>query len=216
MLTEIQLIGFGVGGGGPPTVTFEASYGDEADTTTYTFSACDLGAGGKIVVNAIGIRAAPVGTISSITVGGASASLVIGQSDSTDQRRIEMWQIDGVSGGTGDIVVTWGSTQQGCRIDVFSVQNTQSAAYDTANSNAAPPTDTMNIPANGVAIGGCISNGGTVSWTGLTENTDNTTATAGLSSASDFFSSAETGRTISPSPFTAAGAGLVGASWAPG
>lgn len=201
-----------MGRSGVVTITYTVNPSQGA-ATVYTFSAADIStaaADRKIVV---GIQANDGGnTVSSVTVGGISASLVIALDDGNS--RTELWQADVPTGTTADIVVTFSGGANACDIGVWAVYGAAAAAHHTASSSANPPSANLNIPANGVAIGVARENGSGVlsTWTNLTERFDRTSGTG----ASDAFVAAETGRTITCTP-AAGGAEMpmVLASWAP-
>jgi len=221
-----QLVGFAAAAAVPVTVSYTASAGDATDATAYTFSSQAIGTAGanrKVVVGTSCTRSAGAATsVSTLTIGGVSATLVVAApTDGVNDRPTEFWQADVPTGTTADIVVTWGDAAVRCGIGVWAVYDAASAANDTGSSVADPMTDTLNIPANGVAIGFSNSSGGTPAthvWTGLTEDFDsvNPEAEDVYSGASDAFAVVQTGLTIESNPSVASAAnGFVIASWGP-
>ena len=208
-------------GSNKATVSFAGDTFDATDLTTYTFSGHALGTAAgnrKVVVGVTGSGSAR--TVASVTVGGISATLVKAEID-TDAAS-ELWQADVPTGTTGDVVVVWSGSNSSCGIGVWAVYAAKSAAHDTGNNTADPMVDTLNIPANGVAIGiGCASGAQnpTSAWTNLTEDFDNSgsgEASVSFSGASDAFATLQTAREItqdqSVSPTLAS---FVLASWGP-
>ena len=167
------------------TIEFTASAVDSVNATTFTFSSQSLGtvaSDRKIVVNVSGGEGG-VFTVSSVTVAGNSATQVV--TSTLDGETInDLWQVDVPTGSTGDVVVTWSGSKGNCGIGVYAVFGAAASATDTGTSNANPGTDTLNIPANGVAIAGYTlvgvgNNDRTTTWTNLNENYDETQESAG-------------------------------------
>ena len=161
------------------------------DLTTYTFSSQALGAAHsnrKIVVAIIANDTDAGTTISTVTVGGVSASVV---SDGTTtatadagsgNTRISAQYLAAVpTGTTGDIVITFSGAMINCAITVYRLVNARTQAFhvvkDTSITTNALSVG-LNIPGFGAAIGGVLMEGDgtarTASWVGLTEDTDAT------------------------------------------
>lgn len=137
-------------------LTFISTARTNADLTTYTFSAQALGAvvtGSNVrrTVIAIGGAANTV-FVSSVTVGGLSATAVIDIGTSAPG----IWEVDTSSlGTTANIVVTWNAAQIGCGIDVCRKINGTAAAHATTSSvthASGVNTQTIDIPAGGVSL----------------------------------------------------------------
>lgn len=169
---------------------------DTTDTTAYTFSGAALGAAHsnrKILVGIVATDAGNDTTVSTVTVGGISASLetdgsttarAINTSD-TNSHVAEFWIASVPTGTTGDIVVTMSEASTNCGIVVYRLLNAaiQSVVIDVAT------TYSQAITVNGFgAIIGLIhlDDDTTCTWTNLTEDVDATieTAQAAYSSAS--------------------------------
>ena len=189
---------------GVAEVSLTANAIDATSATVYTFSTQALGVAAAdriIVVGAFSTNVAR--TISTITVGGVSATLTVAQSNGGGEQS-ELWQAAVPTGTTGDIVVTWSGGVVGMGIGVWRIVSAASAAHDTGgDANSNPATDTLDIPASGVAIGfvGAASTGGTVTWTGLTERYDalgvEAAGSGTHSGSSDAFDTLQTGLAIS-------------------
>jgi hypothetical protein len=191
------------------TVSFVASTVSGTAARSYTFSSHAIGAAAanrKVVVGVSGITGGRA--VSTVTVGGNSASLVIAKLSAGEA--VELWQVELAAGTTGDIVVDFGAggNFDGCGIGVWAVYGAAAAATDTGGSSAADPaTDTLNIPAGGVAIGVVghrVATPDLFSWTNLTERYDETVVSeGGHSGASDAFAAAQTALAITASAASA-------------
>jgi len=175
---------------------------DTSDLTTYTFSSQNLGdvAADRLII--VGISSRKAGgstTISSVTIGGVTATVIQNTNTvtNTDVGAIAYAVVP--SGTTGDIVIVFGAGMVRCAIQVYRAINLESTTpYDSDTSLAADPTVNLDVPAGGFAIGtGITAANSNAAWTGLTEDHDNTLETfVTVTSASDEFLSAEAGRTI--------------------
>lgn len=171
------------------SVSFESNAQDSVNRTTYTFSGVSLGSGTKKIVGILGGGVASGITISSVTVDGNSCTQSVSQTNG--EVICEIWYVDGVSSTSGDVVVTFSSGKGYCGVSVWSATSAATgAANDTGVSTASPLTDTLNIPANGFAVGvaGEQSTGITHTWTNLTEDHDTDIGVDGhhTSAAADF------------------------------
>ena len=199
-------------------ITNTANANSTADATAYTFSAQAIGTAATDRVVVVGIAARQSGsteTISSVTIGGVTATINSQTTDTT----AGMGTIAGIAsavvptGTTGDVVVTFSSAIIRCAISVYCLTGASgTTATDTGfDNNSDPGTDTLNITAGGVAIG--ASYGGVTSitglaWTNLQENNEILAfenANQCTSFAFDNFATTQTGLSISvdASPGTA-------------
>lgn len=176
---------------------------DTSDQSTYTFSSQNFGTASSDRYIIIGIAARKAGaatTISSVTIGGVSATIVAEYSNSDTNSNISALAIANVpTGTTGDVVVVFGATMVRCVITAWSATNLSSATpHDTLTNGSADPTGTIDVPAGGFAVATALSNSvGTVTWTGLTEHSDTTLETfVTVSDASDEFETAQTNMTV--------------------
>lgn len=191
----------------PVTISNTAHAYDASNASAYTFSSAALGTarGNRQIVVGLEATGGTVYTLSSVTIGGISASVDIQTTTSND--RIAIVRAAVPTGTTGDIVVTFSNTFNSCAIGVWAVYGASTgAASDTASSSADPPSTTAcAIPAQGVAVGFVRSNansGGAFAWTGLTEDFDVLEAGEGTtySGASDAFATAQASPTITATP----------------
>lgn len=158
-----------------PSVVYQTNVGSTSDLTTYTFTAAAIGTASPN--RAVVIVAATVGaalrTISTVTIGGVSASLVKQQTQGFSDT--EMWIAAVPTGTTGDIVVTYSAGTLRCGVGVWAVYNLQSmTALTTSGSTASPNSLNLNTTANSIVIAGCgtTSGGTSFSWAGVTERYD--------------------------------------------
>lgn len=175
-----------LGGVGPVEISLTANALSTTDLTTYTFSGCSFGAAASNRIIAVGIVIGMAGTtstaISSVTIGGVSASqaaTVLGISSASAVNpavRSAVWTAVVPNGTTGDIVVTMAAAVRSCAIDVYRLVNADITPYHTATfaTNAASVfSAALNLIAGGAAIGVFGSHDSvTTTWTNLTEQTD--------------------------------------------
>lgn len=157
------------------TLSSTAQATDTVDASTFTFSGVALGTPSgdrKILVGVSVVRASFPTTITSMTIGGISATEIIEQ-DST-REAVAIYIASVPTGTTGDIVVVCAHTESNCGIDVYACTGMSSTAHATGGSTADPMTASLAIPAGGVAIGHAMIGDGVSSgsWTNLTENQD--------------------------------------------
>lgn len=148
-----------------------------SDLTTYTFSSQNTGtaAADRYIIVAIESRSATSGrTISTVTVGGESATQVVQQTNSTSGANVCGLYIVALPTGTsGDVVVTFSGGMARAAIQLYRADDLASAtAVDTDNSVANAPSVTLTTAA-GFAVGCVFSqNTTTASWANLTEDSE--------------------------------------------
>lgn len=227
---------FGGGAAGAPAPISVSIVGtdhkvDPTDLQVFTFSACALGtasAGRRIIVGVSGRASSASAAVSSITVGGVSATKVIEALDSSFHNSAGLWIADVPNGATGDVVVTFGAVVQRAGICVWSMTGAASAvasdtdSNNTTAANVAVITKTLTIPTRGGAIGysfGTFAGGTTASWTNLTEPSgfdEILEASNNHTGASDNFAvGADTDLTVTWSTTSTTPAVAVFASWGP-
>ena len=104
------------------TFGYRAAAASLADSSTYTFPAVELGPAGSgraVIVAVSGRKAGVAATISSITIGGVSATIdkVAGDGGGTG---VEVARATVPTGTSGDVVVTWSTTVLRCHVAVWS------------------------------------------------------------------------------------------------
>ena len=186
-----QLIGFGAGGGtGAKVLTWKGSSTSTSDLTTYTFSSADIGVASSDRYVIVAVTGGPNNrTVSSLTVGGVSATLVVEQVSAAASYTVSMWIANVTSGTTGDIVVTWSAGQTRTGIGWWTATGLSSGtANDSGGSTASPGTDTLNVLEGGFAVAAIVNietGTDTVTWTNLTEKYDELYESVNQSGASD-------------------------------
>lgn len=188
---------------------------DTANATTYTFSAQNLGtadADRYIIVCASGRSNATGRTISTITIGGVSATIVC--SATRDDGGINSIAIAIAiaavpTGTTGDIVVTYSGSMLRSAIQAYRAVDINSATpTDTVTSNTgttATSAGALDVAAGGFAIGCCTfayaTSATSSSWSELTEDHDVVVETFfGAGSSSKTYVGAQTGLTVVGTP----------------
>lgn len=152
---------------------------DTTTQTTYTFTSVSLGAVSndrKIIVSVIARKAGTGGTISSVTVGGVTATQIQQTTNEggSNSNVAGLFIAEVPTGTTGNIVVTMNTAHLRCSIGVWAATKIpQLAAYDSATSQAAAPTYAIDVPAGGFVIGAGISAASTsATWSNLNEDFD--------------------------------------------
>jgi len=177
MLRVNNFIGFGArpaaGSAGGKSVNWQTSATSGASGSSYTFSSQALGsaASDRYVIVSVGLGANSA-TVSSMTIGGVSATSVVAASGG--HHNASMWIANVPTGTTGDVVLTLSGSSDRATIGVWASYGLASTtAHDTGSSTARPATDTLTTLAGGFAVGYCCNqDGGTVSWTNATERFD--------------------------------------------
>ena len=158
----------------PVTLEYVGNAVSGANATAYTFSSHALGTAGatrQVVVGASGTTSSVI-AVSTLTVAGVSAALVVA-SPAAGEGSTELWVAAVPTGTTGDIVVTWASAQARCGIGVWAIFDAATGASATAVSVAAPLSASLTIPPGGVGIGQAhVATGATATWANLTEDFD--------------------------------------------
>lgn len=201
-------------------LSFLQAAADTTDTNAYTFAAQNLGTATSdryIIVSAIARKAGASTTLSSVTIGGVSATIIVQNTNTITNTDVAALVIAAVpSGATGDIVVTWGATMVRCAIGVWRVTELASpTASDSDSSLANDPTVNLDSPVNGFIIGAGITAASTsATWTNLTEVFDAAVeALVTYTGASDTFTDAQSGRAITIDFATSTESVGVFASW---
>jgi hypothetical protein len=123
MLTLTNLVGFGAGvsSAANPSLSYIGNNSQTSSATSHTFSAQSIGAAatGRRVVVAFSCYSASSGTLSSATIAGVSATIVVQGTGTTTIAGLIIAQVD--SGTTGDLVLNWSSSNQNVAIAVYRV-----------------------------------------------------------------------------------------------
>lgn len=188
-----ELQGFHVGESTiPATVTFLQCANDSTNLTTYTFAAQNVGTATADRYTAIGIASqdnAITFGVSSVTVGGASATEIADQAGAGSLSSSAIYILSNPSGTSEDVVVTFSEAIADATICLWQVNNLLSGtAVDTAvgfSTNASAITLDTDTAADGITVGICDQETGAQSttWTGLTERVDASSASESWSAA---------------------------------
>jgi hypothetical protein len=145
---------------------------DTVNGTTFTFSAQNLGAAAAdryIHVAVFGREGSPPNPtqLSSVTVGGVTATINIQQTDG-DRETVAIVTAAVPTGTTGNIVVTWAESHDNCEVAVYrSLGLITAVAIDTDSSTADPGTATLTALAGGFCIGAATQRAvGSATWSG--------------------------------------------------
>jgi hypothetical protein len=175
------------------------------------------------VVVAVATDSSTAGKVSSITIGGNTATMHRNDERVPGGGSVELYSaiygLTVTSGTTATIVVTYSTAKVRCGIAVYALYGLTSTTEHHGNSNNGAGTSistTLNIPSQGIAIAGsiCASNNADHSATGLTEDTDtspeNPTRFIAMSASN---MSSETGRTITATGTASTSRIISAASW---
>lgn len=195
----------GVGGfvGRPLSYSYEDFLTGSGATTIWEFSAADFGAEdpSRAVVVAITALGSTSKTVSSVTIGGVSATIIRQQSDSDWTGAIAAAMVP--TGATGDVDITLSGNASKVTVAVYRIIGLSSVTPKDSDSVAASSGLTVDTEPQGVLIALYTysgSFGDTVSWSGASEDYDtfNGESAARMSGASIATTGAAT--TVTPTP----------------
>ena len=183
--------------------TYEATYTGSEAATEVTYSSCDIGTADadRWVVITINSAGGGSSSVSSVTIGGVSATITRTAYDSHEQEYAAIAYAKVPTGATADIVVTYSSTTPN-RIGVFTIVLSSGATlaeyagYVDTNGDLST---TIDIAENGVVIAAYCTGKQTANhtWTNMTERYDEEISASRCTAASYQATSAEIGRSIS-------------------
>lgn len=210
MLMMNQLNGFNVASGASAaSITFlQCSAEDPTNLTTYDFLTQNVGTASVDRYNVVAVLAmdtASAFTVSTITVGGNSATAI--QNVNTAVVRYSgLFILSNPTGTSQTISVTMSEPVTSMRVCVWQVNNIASGtAVDSTNNDGAVATVSINVSALGVALAACVTQNitATNTWVGLTERADSN-ATEQTVTAADFLNdaAADSPLTITDTPST--------------
>lgn len=172
------------GGGGPITATYQTQTSSGTDASSYSFTSQPIGtaAAGRRVVVSIGYASASAVTLSSVTIGGVSAS-IDGDTDAiTGNRRAYIVSAVVPTGTTATVAVTLSGTAARVGIGVWSLSGGSPTGQTATSINSNSGTLTVTTAVNDVVIcaGYASHSSGTVTttWTDATERFDASIETA--------------------------------------
>ena len=142
---------------------------------THTFTSVGFGAAAsdrQIVVTIDGTNTLGGDIISSMVIGGVSATKVMGVTTTAGEIRQEIWYAAVPTGTSGTVTATWNSAVSRNYIGVYRMTGAATGATATASdvSGTGNLTGSLTIPANGGAVALATAQGGpTCTWTNITE-----------------------------------------------
>ncbi len=169
---------------------------------TWTFPSRALGAAAsdrRVVVGVTASQAVNNNTVSSVTIAGVAATQHVYHEDGTGAAsRAALWSAPVPTGTTGDVVVTFASADDRCGIGIWRMTGAGASPVSThADGTDGTGTTSITVPAGGVAVAMAATSASTT-WSGLTEDFDETIAGTSLQSgACAAFAAAQTGLSVS-------------------
>lgn len=192
ILNEMQ--GFSVVSGGATSVTFLNCTSDTSNTDSYSFGGQATGTASAdryTIIGVVGEDAASNFAVSSVTVGGASAT-EIADEDGTGLVNSAIYIVANPDGTSETVEVGWSEPVTGTAICLWQANNLADATAfstavddDTASGNLALSINTVALKIS-VGVCGVEASGNTTTWTGLTERDDNDAGAEFGYSAADF------------------------------
>lgn len=156
-------------------------------TATYTNFSIGTASSDRVVFVAAWMLSATARSISSITIGGVTATLVVGDT-ATRNQNVVLYRATVPTGTTATIVVTWSGSANNSGIDVWTasgVGTITTFSSNRADSNATTQSVTINTPSNGFSIASgfryrgattTITNSGSLAFTTNRYTTDASSA----------------------------------------
>ena len=192
-------------GGGTLTGAFLQGAGDSTDLTTYTYASQNLGTASsdRVVVVAVSGRQSSARTITSVTIGGVSAT-EIGTRGSS-QNPLGIWMAAVPTGTTGDVVATFSGAMLRSTIILWAV--TGGATLSGASSGTDTATVTGVTGGFIIAAANTTGSGATFTWTNATERYDAVQESSLATSGADATTVGST--TITATPTIASTNGIV-------
>lgn len=164
---------------GGATISFGNSYASWSSSTSHTFSSASFpdAETGRVCVVMIGGESSSVTSLTSVTVGGNTATII--QNVSIVDRAftaIAAYQMD--SGTSADVVLNFTvAPSEGVSISTYSLLGVDGVTQSDLDAGGSDPstgdTTTVNIPAGSVALS--VGSNGSVrayTWSGATEDAD--------------------------------------------
>lgn len=161
--------------GGPVAISYQSTANVESVQSTFTFSSLAIGtaAAGRYVVVGIESHNNTGGNsaISSVTVGGVSATQVVHSTTSDAASVADIWIAAVPTGTTANVVVNYSGTQPRCGVTLWRMTGSSGTAYQTKNTNSSL-SQTIDVPANGGVFAAAYRrDGGTGTVSPLTTDT---------------------------------------------
>lgn len=164
-----------------PSITFLQCAADVTNLTTYTFATQNTGTASSDRYTLVGVTGeddATAFTVSTVTVGGDSATELTEDAGAGVSINSAMYLVANTAGTSEEIVVTFSEAITAAAICLWQVNNlTSGTAHDVASDTAAgggAASLAMDFNALGVGAAICGNTGdtNTFTWTGMTESSD--------------------------------------------
>jgi hypothetical protein len=225
MASALALDQAAAGGVVPATIEFLGSDTTADNLSTYSFVSKTFGAAAsdRYIAAVFGHSSnSSSRMVSSVSLGGVSATNVVEVSDTGSRTAYVCMAIAPVPTGTsGDLSITWNGALNDQFVFWYRITGIGGVSpFHTASNGVDPSAMSLNIPAGVVVVGGvCAGSGGSAfDWTNLTDDGDQGLDGSGRlgSGAHGAFASAQTGLAITADD-TGSASGLIGgcASWGP-
>lgn len=195
-------------GASPASLIFQATT-QQTSATNYTFAGQAIGSAtpSRYVIVAAHLYSNSARTISSVTVGGISATQVVTQSVvNFFSYRASIYIAAVPTGTTADVVVNTSGVCEQMTISVWAAYDLNSATAVDSDSATSSGSSTFNIPAmttsaDGVALASCVYNrngsGSAFAWTNATERSDTVQNIGGVYTGASGADAVTTGSNIS-------------------
>ena len=164
--------------GGPVTATYQTATSSATDLSSYSFASQPIGtaSGSRRVVVAIGWAAAGAVTLSSVTIGGVSASIDADSGNANGNRRVYFASAVVPTGTTATVAITLSGTVVRLGIGVWTLSGGSPTGQTAAVINADAGTLTVTTSVDDVVLAAGFlshtSNSVTTTWTNATERYD--------------------------------------------
>lgn len=160
-----------------PIIAFLDTDADTGSASTYNFSGFTFGTAhhSRAIVVATCGRSTAARSVTGITVGGVTASLLRHQEGTGGTSTSELWIAKVPTGTSGTISVDWSGSMNNCGVAAWSIKHLRSLSpVDTAASAGDANTINVSVANRGVAVAASmiLLSDSTCTWTGVTENFD--------------------------------------------
>jgi len=178
----------------PATINYRASATNGVPASSFTFAETNIGTASpaRFVVVGVGVRDSDADTVSSVTIAGASATLLanLQTAAGAENNIAALYGAVVPSGATADIVVTLSGSIAMIGVGVWAVYGLASTTpVTTATSAANPASLNVNVQPGDIVIAMSSTGGSgvvaTSTWAGVTERFDINPAGVGYMSGAD-------------------------------
>lgn len=189
-------------------VTYRNQTFDTTDAIEYTFAGFDIASSTDDLIIGVCCRNTGSITCTGITVNGVAATKRIqqGEGSAPNQNHAQLWTCPSQGDSTPDIVVTWSGTALRCMLAVWTITGHASLVpTDTDSSTSDPGSVTLTVPAKGAAVGlAADHSASTHTWTGITEDYDQSAGEGSFASSGAHVNSAAGGDIAMQADYSAA------------